>query len=312
MTDLSPITIVFGPTASGKTAFAHQLAHSGADILSADARQIYTHMDVVTGKDIPTSAKKTSQPHPFLGSIPVWELSNGSQLYGHDIVEPNSEFSISHWYQVAAPIITKHLNQERPLIIVGGSWPHISVLFDPPESLFIPPNLELREQATEWSTQQLQAALQQADALAWLRLNSSDQQNPRRLIRALEVSLAQHDPMVSPPLTLFTPKLVTLFTPDLSIDALEVNIAERVTHRWSNGALHETHFLIDIFPHWEYPAFSSTGYGLIRQHLLGELTETETQQRWIQQERQYAKRQLTWLKALPIKYPDLWARQEIF
>lgn len=304
------VSFVFGPTSSGKTAWAHSLAaQQGGNILSADARQIYRHMDVVTGRDLPHDAIVTQET---LGDSTqtVWQTPSGIRIYGHDIVAPNQEFSIAHWYTYVQPIVEQHAATHQPLIIVGGSWPYLSVLFDPPATLFVPPNEALRSQATTWSVAELQTRLQAAQPESWERMNTADRHNPRRLIRALEVALDHHD--TNPPTPLIDPAQVQLIVPTLPTPDLEARIALRVHERWTHGALSETEFLMRTYPDWSFPAFSSTGYTHLRDFLTGSLTEHEAQTRWIQQERQYAKRQQTWLQALPHKYPEIWATRETF
>ncbi|MCD8484947.1 hypothetical protein LRY60_05170 [Candidatus Woesebacteria bacterium] len=229
-------TLVFGPTASGKTNWAFQEAkHLQANILSYDSRQVFTGMDIVTGKDIPTSFVQETEPHSTFTTIPVY--SDGqTRLYGFDIVTPDEDWSIAHFYRYAAPIIAHHRAEQKPLILVGGSWQYASVLLDPPESLFVPVNQVLRTQLASKKREALQIQLQEADADRWEKMNQSDQANHRRLVRALEIAHAKPTP-VEP---LLHSEAVRFHFISNDPTTIRSRIAERVQQRFSQGALEET------------------------------------------------------------------------
>lgn len=278
MPTLKPLfTIIFGPTATGKSGRAYALADTlGADVLSFDSRHVYQGMDVVTGKDRPRS----NWPH---------------RLWGIDLVKPTADFSIRHFYEYAAPILADYRQRQQPLILVGGSWQYADVLLHPPATLLIPQDLTWRQQASQLSVAELQDTLQVAAPAKWSSLNASDRANPRRLIRAIEVA-RQPNPISAPPL--LSPTETELQLQVLPLNQISENIAQRIEARLSQGALEETRWLIENYPDWRFPAFSATGYRLIRDHIEGRLTAPQLITAWLQQEREYAKRQLTWLRAL--------------
>ena len=150
---MGKILIVCGPTATGKTALASQLAKKfDGELISADSRQVYRGMDVVTGKDRP--------------DVPIW-------LY--DVVNPDEEFSVSHWIKLARRAINDISKRGKLPIIVGGTGLYIHALLHPLETITIPPDRALREQLQEQSVKELQQMLTRGS------MNNSDWNNPRRL-----------------------------------------------------------------------------------------------------------------------------------
>lgn len=276
MTTPPLFTILFGPTASGKTDLAYRLAEEqSANILSFDSRHVYTDMDIVTGKDLP--------PENVLFT-----------LYGISLVRPDQEFSIRHYYEYAKSIIQAHRERRKPLILVGGSWQYASVLLDPPASLFAERDEGQRKELEALSVEELQQRVQQQNPERWNGMNASDQANPRRLIRALEFTEATA-PVAS---ALIQPDEYTLRILNPDMDILEQRIRARIEKRLAEGALEETKHLMQKYRDWSLPAFSSTGYGILRQHLEEGITLEEVKELWFLQERQYVKRQKTWIKKI--------------
>lgn len=282
MSDTPLFSLIFGTTASGKSARAYTLAeHLQGNVLSYDSRHVYTYMDVVTGKDKPGE--------------------NFSQiLYGQDLVYPDEEFSIRHFYEYARPIIAEHRLHKQPLILVGGSWLYAQVLLQPPDSLFVPQNHELRQELQTLSIEELQQRLLASNSAKFLSLNSSDQKNPRRLVRAIEIAQV---PSTQPPEPLIQSGEYELHLQTLPFPQIEENIRQRIESRLNSGAFAETTFLYQKYPDWTLPAFSSTGYRYILAHLQKKISLSQLKHQWYLQERDYAKRQLTWMTRLKMTIP---------
>lgn len=268
-------TIIFGPTASGKTARAYALAREhNANILSFDSRHVYKGMDIVTGKDLDPD---------FPGKV-----------YGIDLVSPIEEFSIRHFATYAAPIIQDHQEREQPLVLVGGSWLYAQTLLLPPQTLSAPVDEKLRAELAKNTTPELQAQLQALNPTRWEGMNDSDRANPRRLVRAIEIALNPECGSAEP--ALLEDYTLEILDPEMNI--VEQRILARVEERWENGALEETRDLIKKYSDWSSPAFSSTGYKVLRQFLEGTLSQDEAKHAWYLEERQYAKRQKTWVRSI--------------
>ena len=253
---MKKILIICGPTATGKTKLAASLAKKfSGEIISADSRQVYKGMDIVTGKDRP----------------------KGVKIHGLDLVKPDEEFSVAHFVKYAHSLI----NQIRFPIIVGGTGLYLDSLINSPKTLSIKPNWELRKKLEQRSAKQLQSMLKKLDLARFQHMNHSDQFNPRRLIRAIEVNLQGQ--------SLQVPNLQAeydVFWLGLTADntTLAERIEARVKQRVKAGAVKEWQGLKTKYRP-NLPSMSAIGY---RQ--LPDVTK------WIQAEQQYARRQLTWFK----------------
>jgi tRNA dimethylallyltransferase len=168
---MDKLLVICGPTATGKTKTATLLAKKfNGELISADSRQVYRGMDIVTAKEIP--------------DVPVW-------LY--DVVNPDEEFSVSHWVKLAHHAIDDIQKRKKLPIVVGGTGLYIHALLHPLDSINIPPDKILRAELSELSKEQLQEMLQKLDLNIWNKLNNSDRNNPRRLIRKIEISQTKTD-----------------------------------------------------------------------------------------------------------------------
>lgn len=293
---MKSFTIIFGPTASGKSAKALELARANnGNILSFDARQVYVGLDIVTGKDIPPGY--TAQAWEVDPSVTVYRAEGQPDLFGFDIVQPDEAFSIRHFYEYVQSIIQWHRENQVPLILVGGSWLYAQVLIDPPPSLFAPQDEQLRTELQEANIEELQQRLQVSAPESWNRLNDSDRNNPRRLIRAIEVAHLPTDTELPHPL--IERDEYELILHELLISEVERNIETRIEQRLQQGALEETKKLMTMYPDWNsLPALSATGYKELIAHIQGKTTLDVARRLWFFAERQYAKRQFTWLKKL--------------
>ncbi len=159
------LLVITGPTATGKTALGIELAKKfNGEILSADSQQVYTGNDIETGKD-----KSYFQ-------------------WGIDIANPGTDFNVSAFVSYAHRVIADITKRKKLPIVVGGSGQYIKELLNPSETLNITPNQKLRTRLAKYSVSQLQKLV---NPEACGKMNSSDWQNPRRLVRAIEVQSAK-------------------------------------------------------------------------------------------------------------------------
>lgn len=294
----SPIfTIIYGPTASGKTALALEQAQiKNANILSFDSRQLYTGMDIGTGKDLPLGAVQERWSENPEITVYRWERH---LLFGFDIVSPDKEFSQYDFYRYAENIIRWHRDHQKSLILVGGTWPYAEVLLNPPLSLTVPPDPHFRKELQHASVVELQSRLQELDPDKLSSFNQSDRANPRRLVRALEVARWEAKGLsfekVAP---VIFPSEAELWLLDTPLDVLEKKLQQRIQQRLETGMLEEVNRLIEQYPDWSTPAFTATGYTLCREYSEQKITLDDLRQKWLTVERQYAVRQKTWLKQI--------------
>ncbi|RMD65757.1 tRNA (adenosine(37)-N6)-dimethylallyltransferase MiaA, partial [Candidatus Pacearchaeota archaeon] len=164
---LKKIVLISGPTATGKTKLAVKLTKIfPALLISADSRQVYQGMDIVTGKDHPPQIK----------------------LACLDILKPDEKISVALWRQCALKAIASAYSQNQLPIIVGGTNFYLKSLTSNIETITIPPNLSLRRILSAKTAVELQAILNKLNPTKLKRMNNSDRHNPRRLIRAIEVA----------------------------------------------------------------------------------------------------------------------------
>jgi len=300
------LAVICGPTAMGKTSLAVNLAKAfNGEIVSADSRQIFKGMDIITGKDLPVKAKfkpetklekqlkqKLSIPIKVgtynFDSIPVWGL---------DLLDPDQEFSAAA-YALLAKIVIKNIWQRQKLaIVVGGTGFWIKALVGKIDTFGIKPDKGLRQKLEGFSVKQLTDLLKKLDLAKWQQMNQSDQLNPRRLVRAIEVGQAKKKKINNK---------VSRDCLDFKIDKLLIiglkaskklanNLIDlRVDQRIKNGAVKEVKKLLDHGYNWQLPAMSAIGFKQWQPFFNGKVGIDQVIKRWKEHEHNYFTRQLTW------------------
>ena len=161
-----PLLVIVGTTASGKSDLAVDLAlRYGGEVISADSRQVYRHLDEATGKI--TEQEMRGIPHHML-----------------DTINPGEEYSAHQFADEATPCIETVYSRKRLPIIAGGSGFYIDALLFSGTTAKVPANPTYRKTMEQKELAELQQELKEKDSGAYDRI---DIQNPRRLIRALEV-----------------------------------------------------------------------------------------------------------------------------
>lgn len=278
--DSRPIPVLLGPTGVGKTAVGIELARRfGAEIVSADSRQIYRYMDIGTAK--PNVQEQAAAPHHLI-----------------DVVDPDVRFSAGEYGRLAREAIHELADREVPALFVGGAGLYIKALgvglFDAPE---IP--RALRERLAEGyrarSTDALHGRLREIDPASAARIHANDRQ---RIERALEV----HD-ATGATLTSWFEKSVPSRSPGTRLiglrrdrAALYARIDARVVKMIESGLEAEVSALSDRGYGPGTHAMSTFGYTEMLQYIGGKLDLKAAVSAIQQRSRQYAKRQLTWFR----------------
>ncbi len=282
------VILITGQTATGKTKLA--LNKKGV-LINADSRQIYKHLDIITGKD---KSKIKDQK---------------SKIYLYDIADPKKYFSSFDYQKTALPLIKKVLQEGKTPIIVGGAYLYLSHLLYKIDTENIPPNWKLRKELINNSVPQLQKKLIQLNVQSFSRLNGSDKNNPQRLIRKIEILTINKNA----PIGQSTPLRCTLGTkiglPNIKIEFIGLRfkkkedlikaIKNRVEKRLKQGAIDEVKNLLKKGYFEHDPGLKTIGYKQIIQYLKGKSTKKEAIDQWITKELQYAKRQYTFMKKDP-------------
>jgi tRNA dimethylallyltransferase len=268
--DLGSLIAIVGPTASGKTELALQIAgENRGEIICADSRTVYRGLDIGTAK--PTKEEQARVPHHLL-----------------DLLEPNQPYSAAQFKTDAMAAISDiHTWRGLPLL-VGGTGLYINaVLYD----YHFPAGAsnELRQQLERLPLKDLVARLRLADPE---RATEIDLRNPRRIIRAIETAGL---PRIAPK-TL--PRNVLIIGLNPGMAELERHIAARTRRMLTGGLIEEVQGLLRRFDPVIAP-LHTIGYGETIAHLHEEITAAELESQIILHTRQLAKRQMTWFKRNP-------------
>ncbi len=276
--------LIAGTTSSGKTALSYFLADhiANVDILVVDSKQVYKDQDIVTGKDI--KEKNTDERHSYY-------IHNQSRIFGLDLVRPDEEWSVGQFLRYAKSVIETAQKEERLLVILAGTPQFALSLFDSPASAHIPRNEKLREELDVLSVPELQKRMN-PERLE--KMNHSDSQNPRRLIRAIEIDQSSSTLKKEP--SLLSKENVVWIGLKVTEELLEKRIFQRVSDRVEDGAVDEYRHILTQYPDWTKEAKSAIGYAEIEQYLAEKISKKQLLEIWARHELQYAKRQLTWWK----------------
>lgn len=280
------ILVIVGPTASGKTRMAVELAqrHNG-EVISADSMQIYRTMDIGTAK--PTQEEMGGIPHHMI-----------------DVADPEEDFSVARYVEMAAQCVDDVLARGKLPIVAGGTGLYIdSLLSGRTFASFSPDSAlrgELEQELAEKGGQAMLEALAQVDPEAAQRLHPNDH---KRIIRALEVyrstgkTITQHNRE-----TQAIPPRYDALTIGLAFQdrqAMWRRIDQRVDEMVAAGLEDEVRRLLTSGISPKCTAMQAIGYKEFTQALSGEMTWQEAADVVKLRSRQYAKRQLTWFGRNP-------------
>ena len=266
------VIVLLGPTASGKTEIAIDLAEKfNLKIHNIDSRQLYIGMDIGTAK--PTKAQMKRVKHCLV-----------------DLRKPDRPITLKEFQETAQSSLKKTLNKEGIAFLVGGSGLYLKAItkgFRPPA---VPPNKTLREQLTQLGQAECFRLLQSSDPKASNRIAPAD---AVRTQRALEVLYATgesiteqegHDP---PPW-----ELLEL---GLNPKDLRKRIENRTNQIYTNGLIEETKQLMNEYSE-SLPLLQTIGYGEALQVIKGNLTMAKAIEKTNRRTNQFAKRQRTWFR----------------
>lgn len=263
------ILVICGPTSTGKTKLAVSLGRElKGEIISADSRQVYKYMDIGTGKDRPKNI----------------------QIKGYDLVSPDSEFSISHYIDFANKAIDESFALGKLPILVGGTGFYISGAIDGVNTATIPRNLKLRNKLGKLGVEDLKDRLKEVDFKKFKSMNQSDVNNPRRLVRAIELSGTKQN--TKPALSKLDSLFIGLCLPK---EELEQRIDNRVEARLKQGFEKE----FDLLSRKKLLSFAPSATLGYKQWILykdGKISRSQAIDEWKREEIKYAKRQMTWFK----------------
>lgn len=268
------LIVILGPTASGKSYLAVKIAKKiKAEIISADSRQVYKGMDIGTGKI--TEKEMQGIPHHLL-----------------DVALPEKRFTVSQYQKLAERAISEILKKGKIPILCGGSGFYIQAVID---GIVIPevrPDYSLRTKLEKLNTQELFAKLKTLDKT---RAENIDNNNRRRLIRALEILIKTKKPVPSL-------KKNPLSYPFLIIgiqknkEELKKLIRKRLLKRLKQGMIKEVENLHKSGISWQRMEEFGLEYRLIAKYLQNRINYKEMIELIQKESEQFSKRQMTWFK----------------
>lgn len=272
------VIAVVGPTASGKTKLAIELAHKlNGEVISADSRLVYKGFDIASAK--PTMEEREGIPHHLI-----------------DIVEPEFNYSAGNYVEDAKRAIEDILSRNKTPIVAGGTGLYFRVLLEHYDLPKVETDFELRANLEKRSKEDLLEELEKVDKITYERVKDA---NLRRIIRALELIKTLKKPLSEIQLEKEPEYNVEWIMPEIpSREWLYDRINKRVDIMVEMGIIEETKNL--IAKHGRIGNIVDTiGYKEILTYLDGQATLEEALDKLKQHSRNYAKRQLTWFRKNP-------------
>jgi len=276
--DGQPLVVICGPTATGKTTAAVELAERiSGEIIAADSRTIYKEMDIGTAK--PTPALQARVRHHLI-----------------DIARPDEVVTVATYRRLALAAMGEILTRGRVALLVGGTGLYIRAITDGLTIPEVAPDWSLRERLERLERDApgtLHARLQAVDPTSASRIHP---RNVRRLIRALEVYEHTGRPISELQRTANLARPVVLV--GLTMDRTELNrrIETRVDVQIAAGLVEEVRRLLDAGYAHDLPAMQGLGYKEIIAYIDGRISLEEATRILKRNTRRFAKRQLTWFR----------------
>ena len=289
------ILVIVGPTAVGKSALAVEIARQfGGEIISADSRQVYRGLDVGTGKI--TKREMRGIPHHLI-----------------DVTRPKKQFSVAEYQTLAQDKITDILARGKLPVICGGTGLYVDAVLGRIVFPEVPPNLALREELAEKSAQELFALLQK---VAPERARMIDRYNPRRLVRAIEITMGQNSSKYPCSARCTPKKSFAYYWIGLTLppNKLKKEIIRRLFARIRKyKMINEARKLHKQGLSWKRMEELGLEYRYLSRYLRGRMTKNEMIKKLETEIWRYAKRQMTWFKRnKEIKWFAPSQKQEIF
>ncbi len=271
------LLVVIGPTASGKSAVALELARRvGAEILCVDSMTVYRGMDIGTAK--PTPQEQREVRHHLL-----------------DIIDPDSEFTVARFVEMADAAIADAKRRGVPLVATGGTPLYYKALF---HGLFDgpPANWELRQKIAQMGNEQMHARLREVDPSAAERIHLND---TKRLIRALEVYELTGRPISSYQTEWSSGELrheATFVGLNWEKPLLNRRINARVLAMIEQGWVDEVRGLLERYPVLSQTASKATGYAQLIDYVRGNTSLDRAVEQIKIATRQLAQKQMKWFR----------------
>lgn len=270
------ITII-GPTASGKTALAAQVAYRlGTEIISGDSRQVYRRMDLGTGKDLSDySVQGTPIPYHLI-----------------DIREPGTKYNVFEYQHDFHEVFAAIRAKGKVPVLCGGTGLYIEAVLKGYKLLDVPQNPMLRESLKGKSLEELTRLLATYKTLH----NKTDVDSAQRAIRAIEIE--EYYRTQDPEKHEYEPLDSLIIGLDISREERRAKISHRLRERLEAGMVDEVRALLDEGIPPEDLIYYGLEYKYLTQYVIGQLNYEEMVRLLEIAIHQFAKRQMTWFRGM--------------
>lgn len=280
--DKTPIIVISGPTASGKTSLSIDIAKEyNAEIVSADSMQIYKQLDIGTAK--PNMKERDGIIHHMI-----------------DIIEPDENFSVAEYVKMAHGIIKDIREKNKNAVIVGGTGLYINSLVDDIDFREDDSDENLREELNKICEEKgidcLFEMLEKIDPVSAKRLHKN---NTRRIIRAIEfykmtgIPISKHQEETKKKVSRYDPCMIAV---KWDMDKLYERIEKRVDIMIENGLENEVRNLCEKGYTKAMLSMQGIGYKEMTDYINGSCSLDEAIEKIKIGTRHYAKRQMTWFR----------------
>lgn len=273
---------ILGPTASGKTTLAaHLAAKTGAEIISADSRQVYRGMDIGTGKDLADY------------------VVDGKKIPYHliDICEPGTKYNLFRYQEDFLNVYEDIRNRGVKPILCGGTGLYIEAVLKGYSLSPVPQNAELRERLAGKSLEELTAMLVELKKKTGSTMhNRSDVDTAQRAIRAIEIE--EHNLNNPMPERECPPIDSLIIGVDIDRDERRRKITNRLKARLEDGMVEEIQGLLRRGIPAEDLIYYGLEYKFVTEYVTGKLTYDEMFRQLEIAIHQFAKRQMTWFRGM--------------
>ena len=315
---------ILGPTASGKTRFAIELALAlskvedgvfvpGAEIISADSRQVYRGMDIGTGKDLSEYSVKIKvkcAERDEDGQCGAVEVCGAVPYHLTDIVEAGEKYNIFQYQRDVAKAYASIKERGLVPLICGGSGLYIEAATRGYALQDVPQNPQLRAQLEQKSLEELaQMLIELKQQRGQQPHNNTDFDTKKRAIRAIEIekyALENGNPQQDVPVL---PQKVYYIGVDVDRDVRNQRIDARLKARLDEGMVAEVEGLMKKGISAEDLIYYGLEYKFLTQYIIGELGYEEMVEKLGIAIHQFAKRQMTWFRGMERKGVEInWVR----
>jgi len=293
------IIVILGPTASGKTKLAVELASKfNGEIVSADSRQVYRGMDIGTGKDLKDYRLEIPNPNDQLPN--KFKIQNSKlkiiEIPYHliDVANPKEQFDLAQYQKMAFRAIDDILKRGKLPILAGGSGLYLQAVVENYKLSEAKKDLALRKKLEKLSAAELFNKLKKLVPKMAVKLNQSDKNNKRRLIRYLEIVGQDHNFKSRAGKRKYNALIIGV---NFSRDILKQRIFKRLLERLKEqNMIGEVERLHEQGLSWKRLEDFGLEYKFVSLYLEGELQYEEMVEKLNLAIYQFAKRQLTWFK----------------